>query len=298
MILDNTCITEADHEDWLAERRRSIGASEAATVLGLNPWDSPLRLYLMKTGALPPVEESPAMRLGKKMEPVIASLYQEETGCEFACFQRFVRSPAHAFITATLDCVRTDGRPVELKNVGASQAGRWGESGSDEVPPHTIIQAMQQMCCYGAEVIDVAALIAGQDFRRYTLERDERIIGRIIEANSEFWDRVERRDPPPIDPGRDGSLMAMLFPRAVGEIDLGPEGDSLVHDYEYYLGEIKERQELREKAKVELLALMKDAASARLGDGRILTRKLVEVGGRTIVRHPYSYVDLRLRKGD
>ena len=39
-----------NHDEWIAERRKGIGASEAAAVLGLNPWQSNVDLWRIKTG--------------------------------------------------------------------------------------------------------------------------------------------------------------------------------------------------------------------------------------------------------
>ncbi len=37
-------------EQWQAERLLGIGASEAAAVLGIDPWKSALELWALKTG--------------------------------------------------------------------------------------------------------------------------------------------------------------------------------------------------------------------------------------------------------
>src|SRR5436309_6683915 len=42
--------------------RSGIGSSDAATVMGLSPWSTPLGLYLDKTGQLPEQPESAEMR--------------------------------------------------------------------------------------------------------------------------------------------------------------------------------------------------------------------------------------------
>jgi putative phage-type endonuclease len=296
-IASGTTITPDNHAEWLAMRPDSVGASESATVLGLNPWESQLQLYLLKIGSMPPAGENQRMKVGKLMEPVIAALYREETGCEFACFQRFLRSPSHQWMTATLDGVRTDGRVVELKNVGVGQADKWGESGSDDVPLMYIIQATHQMVCSGTDVLDVAALIGGWDFRWYSIPRDDRVADRIVEATGEFMDRVQRRDPPPVDPARDGAALARLWPRAEGEVELGPVGELLVESWEAHGRAIREHEAARDRVKTELLCHLGEAASARLADGRILTRRVVEVAEKQVTRRGYSFVDLRLKKG-
>ena len=35
-------------EEWLAARNEGIGASEVASVLGLNPWETPYQLWLWR----------------------------------------------------------------------------------------------------------------------------------------------------------------------------------------------------------------------------------------------------------
>ena len=41
-----------NREEWLQARRRGIGGSDAAAVLGLSPWKSNVRLWEEKTGLL------------------------------------------------------------------------------------------------------------------------------------------------------------------------------------------------------------------------------------------------------
>lgn len=41
-------------EEWLEDRRRSIGGSDAAALVGMNPCVTPYMLWADKTGKLPP----------------------------------------------------------------------------------------------------------------------------------------------------------------------------------------------------------------------------------------------------
>ena len=47
-----------DRETWLAERNRSVGASEAAAVLGVCPYATPIDVWQRKLGLAPPMPES------------------------------------------------------------------------------------------------------------------------------------------------------------------------------------------------------------------------------------------------
>ena len=73
-------------EQWLATRKTGIPASDAAAILGLSPWKSPLDVWLEKTGRAPIQEIAPKREdlffLGHQLEPAIAAMYSRKTGRE------------------------------------------------------------------------------------------------------------------------------------------------------------------------------------------------------------------------
>ncbi|HEC61285.1 MAG TPA: hypothetical protein ENI27_03415 [bacterium] len=68
--------------EWRQKRAYSIGASEAGAIMSLNPYKSPLDVYLEKTGEKQPDEENLAMTIGTFMEPLARRLFTKETGLE------------------------------------------------------------------------------------------------------------------------------------------------------------------------------------------------------------------------
>lgn len=295
MIVTGTCVTTADRDEWLAERQSGIGASEAAMAIGVSRWGTPLDLYLRKVGQAPPVVETPEMRWGTRLEPQIAEAYSEQTGFGFVAEQQFIRSPTIPWIFATLDRVRSDGRIVELKNVGARAAADWGEPGTDEIPVHYLVQVLHQMIVTGTEVVDVAALIGGSDFRVYTVDRDEDVSSRIVEKEEAFWDRVRRREPPPPDLDRDGRNLTRLWPGCEGMVDFDEARTEQVRLWEVQKRTIADLEKARDRAKAEILLELKEAAFARLADGRILTRKVTRVEEQQVTRKAYEFTDIRIK---
>lgn len=73
-------IHPATHEEWLEERKKGIGASEAGTVMGVSPFKTPQKLWMQKTGRLAPEPESPAMREGHWLEYATAAAFEDMTG--------------------------------------------------------------------------------------------------------------------------------------------------------------------------------------------------------------------------
>ena len=73
---------EISDEDWLSLRKKSLGGSDASKVIGVNPFASPLSLYVEKLDISSPKETKShgALWLGKRLEDDIALLYEEVEG--------------------------------------------------------------------------------------------------------------------------------------------------------------------------------------------------------------------------
>lgn len=65
---------------FIARRRGSIGGSEISAVLGINPYVSPVDIYLEKTGRKEPFKGSLTTKRGNYLEPLVAEEYARTTG--------------------------------------------------------------------------------------------------------------------------------------------------------------------------------------------------------------------------
>lgn len=181
-------------EDWLKERMTGIGGSDAAAVLGLSKWRTPLEVYQEKRGELGPQEDNESFLWGRVLEPVIRQQYAERTGRVVRVPDGILRHPEHAFMLANLDGVTDDGRVVEIKTARSGQD--WGEVGSDQVPQAYLLQVQHYMAVTGFVVADVAVLIGGSDFRLYEVPADRELQQMLVEGEAEFWRNVEQGIPP------------------------------------------------------------------------------------------------------
>ena len=55
-------------EEWLERRRKTIGGSDAAGIVGLSKWASPFSVWADKTGRAAEKADTEAMRQGRDME--------------------------------------------------------------------------------------------------------------------------------------------------------------------------------------------------------------------------------------
>ena len=64
-------------EEWLEERRKSLGGSDMGAVLGLNRYRSPYTVWAEKTGRIGETPDNEAMRVGRDLEQYVASRFEE-----------------------------------------------------------------------------------------------------------------------------------------------------------------------------------------------------------------------------
>lgn len=202
---------------------KMLGGSDLAGILGLSPWATPLTVYARVKSGRWDDEQTPAMRRGTLMEPVVREMYRQETGAELLGPQA-LRHPRHAWGRASLDDVakRSGARRVlELKTDGRGDAGRWGTPGTDEVPDyylpqvHYYLGTALEVGAVDVPEADVAVLLLGVDDspRIYTVRHDADVYGWLLEQAERFWkDHVEpSRPPPPTLPAREADAVRRLF---------------------------------------------------------------------------------------
>lgn len=75
-----TIIRPTDRNEWLQHREQGIGSSEVATILGLNPWETPYQLWRRKKGLDKGKSETFAMKAGHYLEDAVSMFWHDETG--------------------------------------------------------------------------------------------------------------------------------------------------------------------------------------------------------------------------
>jgi putative phage-type endonuclease len=179
---------------WLDERRKGIGGSDVAAILGLSPWKTAFQVYQDKRGEVGNYEGSAAMDWGKRMEPAIRQWYSDQTGRSVRVPEKIIYNSEYPFMLASLDGFTDDGRIVEIKTARSGKG--WGEPGTAEIPDCYALQVQHYMLVTGMWVADVAVSIGGGSPELYTVEADRELFNLLIEAEAAFWERVQSGNPP------------------------------------------------------------------------------------------------------
>jgi len=268
-------------EAWLEAHEGIISASRVATILGMNPWRSPLSEYAVSVGAMAPEQETISMRRGLAMEPLIAALYAEETQrltVQPKPFTMFYH-PAYPWIACTPDAMWRNGGAcgvLELKDVGHRMASEW----DDEPPLIYRVQLQVQIWVMREHGLDgpgsLAAVLDGSRFVWRDEVLHQEFIDAIIPRLEEFRRRVELRDPPPAIGGDESSLEALkaLYPTDSGEtVWLPPEAEEWARQYEEAKCQEKEAGERKNMARALLYGAIGNATFGRLPSGLVYSLK-------------------------
>ena len=88
------------HEEWLRLRKTGIGGSDAGAICGLNPYSSPMKVYLDKTEEDITDFDNESMRQGRDLEDYVARRFMEETGLKVRRSNMMYRSKENPFMLA------------------------------------------------------------------------------------------------------------------------------------------------------------------------------------------------------
>ena len=270
-------------DEWLEQRMNSVGGSEAATVMGCNPFETPLALYGRKRGELPAIQTNEAMRVGHHMEPYLSCRYFDETDRATQDLGAFTiqRRDDHPFMHATLDRMidPCDGHDMpgvlQCKNVGHRMASKWSDG---EVPLYVQVQIQHEMHVSKMEWGSVAALLSGNEFVWQDVERHDGVC-KVLVKECEAFMRSVREGTPPDATADDGDVVRLLHPNAVPgkTIVLPEEAIELTEIVESWGLIIKGNESMVAGAKARLVQLIGDAEIAELpGGGGAWTCKTVK----------------------
>lgn len=204
-----TIIRPKDHDAWLEVRAGGIGSSEIATVVGLNPWETPYQLWRRKVGLDPAKEETFAMKAGHYLEDAVAMFWQDETGNQViksSAGDWIVRDNERPFLQVSPD--RTywlKGAAHNKENKGILECKTTQMQIEEEnIPLHWFAQLQYQCGVSGIQHGALAWLCSGRSFGHKELEFVPDFFDMLASAAEKFWrDYVLTKQEPPVTDVRD-----------------------------------------------------------------------------------------------
>ena len=187
-------------EEWLKARTSYIGGSDAASILGLNPWKTNVQLWREKTGRERPanLSDNRLVQYGTQAERRLRELFEldyPEYAVEYMEHNMITNDKfpwAHASLDGILTEKETGRRGVlEIKTSTIMQAAQ-REKWNGCIPDNYFIQVLHYLMVTESDFAVVKAQLKSEngwdvrlDTRHYLIERKE------VEADIEYLRKAE-----------------------------------------------------------------------------------------------------------
>jgi putative phage-type endonuclease len=191
-----TSLKDMTREQWLAWRRKGIGSSDAASIMGHSPWRTPYQTWEDKVfGEQQP--DNPAMQRGRDYEEAARQCYMRKTG--LVVKPRNLEHPTHPWIKASFDGITDDGkRAVEIKVPGRADHLL---ASTNVISPKYVIQMQHQF--------QVVVNLEVNEYFSYDPILDDGYIipqtrdssfinNELFPKEKDFWEMVLSQVPPPL----------------------------------------------------------------------------------------------------
>lgn len=205
-------LTFDSKEEWLKHRTR-IGGSDAAAILGLNPWKSNVQLWMEKTGQtpVPDISDKDVVKYGVAAEPLLRSLFAIDfPEYEIEYFgDNMILNDDFPFAAASLDgelIERATGRKgiLEIKTTNILQSMQ-KEKWNHQIPDNYYIQLLHYLMVtefdFAILKASLKTVFDGMPYiqtKHYFIERSEvqEDIEYLAQKESEFYEFIKKGKQP------------------------------------------------------------------------------------------------------
>ena len=172
-------------KEWLEWRSQGIGASDAPTIMGENPWRSATTLLQEKCGGKT-YSPNAAMARGTALEPEARKRYEAQVGIHVvpACLQ----SVKYEWLRASVDGLAINGSAVVEIKCGESVYRK--TSASRAVPDYYYGQLQHILAITNLQSIDFYCYLPDRPEVHLRIARDDSYIKRLLDTEYLFWQKI------------------------------------------------------------------------------------------------------------
>ena len=259
-----------NREQFLLDRKKGIGGSDVASILGVSPYRTALEVYHDKT--IPELElDEPTedMQRGVRVEKYILQEYSERSEVQLNTNIPTIVDNQYPFMRANIDAkVVGQNVVIEAKSTKAPISS-W-ESG---IPEYYKAQVAYYAMLTDANFVEVPVLFSGWKYACFTYWRDEAYETSIKEAVIHFWQNHIVKNIPP-KPTSPEELMT-AYPRLEEKTI---EADNDIREKVYQLQEAQaQRKKLEEQEtqlKTQIQGFMGDAGLLDAGFCKVVLKEI------------------------
>lgn len=256
------------HDEWLAHRQKSIGGSDASSIIGLNPYSSPYTVWADKLGKIPPKEDNEAMRQGRDLEFYVAERFCEATGKKVRRENFILINPDYPFAHANVDrMVIGEDAGLECKTTSALNMKNF-KNGA--FPDTYYVQCVHYMMVTGCKKWYLAVLVLNKEFMVFEIERDEEEIEALAKSEADFWKLVESRTAPMADGASSTTnTISVLYPESSDDSVSLLAYEAELQQYIALSAQIKELEKLKDEMANKVKAFLGEAGKGETDNYKV-----------------------------
>lgn len=246
-------------DEWLEWRRKGIGGSDAATIIGVSPFSTARDLYYDKLNIVSAVDEENnwvQKEIGHLLEDLVAKIFSKKTEYPVYQVKKMFYHPLYPYMLADVDYfVRLpDGKTaiLEIKTTNYNATGNWWLDGKEAVPVNYEIQGRHYMAVTNIDKVYYCCLYGNTEDEVIirSIDRDEAYEDLIITLEGDFWqNNVLAKVPPPYC--ENGDLVLESIRRFSGELDINAPSVPLNPQITSNVARYLELQEEKKKVTAE-----------------------------------------------
>ena len=203
-------------EEWLQERKKGIGGSDAAAIVGMNPYKTNVQLWKEKTGMVEAedISEKPFVKYGTLAEEHLRAIF----ALDYPIYEveheenSIIKHPKYDFLFASLDGKLRNKETGELgileiktSNILTSQHK---EKWDNRIPQNYYIQILHYMLVTGRTFAILKAQLRYElpnneiyhQTKHYYIKKEdvEDDINYLLGEEIKFWEYVQSKKEPPL----------------------------------------------------------------------------------------------------
>ena len=214
-------------DQWLEWRRKGIGGSDAAIVLGISPFATARDLYFDKLGVVSYKDDKSnwvALQIGHLLEDLVAEIFHKKTGFPIYQIKKMFYHPLYPYMLADVDYFVTlpsgETAILEIKTTNYNGKDAWWMDGKETVPVNYEAQGRHYMAVTNLNHVFYCCLYGNSEDNVIIrhIERDAAYEEELTALEGIFWnENVLKKIPPPYT--EDGDLVLQSVKHQVGMAD-------------------------------------------------------------------------------
>ncbi len=259
---------------WIRDRQNYLGGSELAAAFGKSKYQTPLQLWMIKTGRVEPQGSTPITEMGHILEPVIAEKFTQTTGLKLRNISDAYEHPEYSFLRGNIDRqiissdLHNSTGVLEIKSTSSQRLKH--EENLYPLSWEYQIQWYMFLTGYKYAYLAIMERDTGIFHEPILIHRNQELIDELFDKAVQWWKTHINADVPPV--AMNNEDMLLLYPDSTEgkTLEATPGSFGLYNE----LCKIRERKSDLEKMEEHLQVKLKQ----KLGDHEEL-----QCGGKKLI---------------